>query len=203
MFLSQKSLLCRHWVLDWDVSVTHLNPVKWLIPCYSRNSDFSRTENATLANQRYVEIWNVLGKQSAHCSTVMIRHPNFHKIISTGGFFLCGEGYTMMVFGWQMLSNDWHIYIWTKMYWKVPSKITFPPNAVTLQSDDKLCSIMLLWICDPEYFHTKEKMILLLNGELSIWKLRIKSLIFVVEVFLCREGRREGKKGRGTSRNVN
>ena len=199
MFLSQKSLLCRHWVLDWDVSVTHLNPVKWLIPCYSRNSDFSRTENATLANQRYVEIWNVLGKQGAHCSTVMIRNLNFHKIISTGGFFVCGEDYTMMVFGWQMLSNDWHIYIWTKMYWKVPSKITFPPNGVTLQSDGDsnnfICEYVLLNLCTGDD--------IALNGDLKIWKLRIRSLIFVVEVFLCREGRREGMKGRGTSRNVN
>ena len=65
--------------------------------------------------------------------------------------FMCSEGYTMMVFGWQMLSNDWHIYIWTKMYWKVPSKITFPPNGVTLQSDGDsnnfICEYVLLNIC--------------------------------------------------------
>ena len=74
----------------------------------------------------------------------------------------------------------------------MPSKITFPPNGVTLQSDGKL-SLISFTILSPEYFYSKEKMILLFNGDLSIWKLRIRSLIFVVEVFLCREGRREGE----------
>ena len=77
-FCHKKSSLLRQssWaveqaeILPWfTVSPSH---VRWLIWSYSRNLDFSRTENATLAIQRYL-CWNVLGKLGVQMSWLGIR----------------------------------------------------------------------------------------------------------------------------------
>ena len=78
VFCHKKSSLLRQssWaveqaeILPWfTVSPSH---VRWLIWSYSRNLDFSRTENATLAIQRYL-CWNVLGKLGVQMSWLGIR----------------------------------------------------------------------------------------------------------------------------------